>query len=1353
MYTSKLYVIFLLFLLPILGLAQVEETLIAKYGGSSLEANTWHRFSIPLTAETFSTDPATFSGVMANVKLFRIGTEMSNSKDVGGVDEIHIGSRFNSNFDSDNAGWNAAGDGTMEWIAAGGVTGGFLQISDWGTGDYHYAVAPLSWTGDWSDLIGDSLTFYYKTNYPDYTAEIQLSSVPQKRLVLAARQTSIAPGGSIILSVTLSEPTETGLTVNLSSSALSCFISPFSMIIAQNQTFAEFEVIVPEDAEPGCFSVIEATATGYGASRVTLNVQAPPPSTGTLTGHITDATTGAGIPGATVSIAGITTTTDADGAYTIEEIPTNLIKADFDATPRNGTAPLLVQFNDLSDGSTLRLTASADGYSTSETLVTLEPGGTTVRDVSLSPNFTDSELRIVLNWGEQPIDLDLHLDVPGEAGGSPYEIYYSNQGAIDEHPYAILDTDDTNGYGPETVTIAQFVDGRYICYVHNYRNDAPLADCKAVVQIYGKSGLLQSISVPNSGNGVYWYLCDIDGATQQVTVINSIVTERPRLGGVHGMMKLAAKTDQSSIPGITSWAWDFDDDGTVDATTQNPSHTYSEPGQYTVSLTVSDGTTEYTERKENFITVTENTSERSDYRINITGIDISNFPLVRCFTTVTDAVLNMPTENLIIDNFVVTEDGDDVLSLSVNPLSVAAEASADIVFVFDITGSMSDEIETLKERSLAFADSLAARGIDYRLGLVTFSDNVEAIHDFTADANEFKTWISGLVATGGGDTNENALEGIESATRLSFRSNSQRIAILITDADYHEAGESGDGTTDQTTDSIIEVLNDDMITLNVVGPQLNQHKTLADNTGGQYYLIFGDFSDIITRLGDALTKQYVITYVTPNNIADNTWRNVGIEVQKNGGGGFDDGDYFISGSQLVMTPPTILGRKDNTFELQVRVESVSDLGMAYFEIAFDNTKLEALNVFEGDFFDGNGGTGAYVREIKNSTGIIEISASRLASGGSPGVSGSGLLATLAFRVLVDESDCQISFQNLDVRHPDNSALSLTTSGAVVRSFRNGTDSDLLCDFDDDFDIDTRDFAFLATYWKPGNSPAGDVGPADGGVPLLTPLPDTKVNYEDLFVFTRMWNWYHSALYAETGLGKVSSTLSLERTTHADEQLTRYVVQLDNVANLGMGHVTIHYNAGDFDFESAKAGVLLTPDDSDIAFLVEEERLGTLDITFSRLTAVGQPAAINGSGALMTLDFKAKNPAVLNFRVENIDFRTPGNTQIAVSSSIDNTIETDVQVPTVYAMSNYPNPFNSRTTIEFQLPEDQDVTMDVINILGQPVRTVTAQPYKAGVHKLVWDGKNDQDAEVVTGTYFVRMQAGQHQVLRKILYLK
>ena len=48
-------------------------------------------------------------------------------------------------------------------------------------------------------------------------------------------------------------------------------------------------------------------------------------------------------------------------------------------------------------------------------------------------------------------------------------------------------------------------------------------------------------------------------------------------------------TDQSTIPNgntITAWAWDFENDGSIDANTQNPTYNYVAAGTYTVALTV-----------------------------------------------------------------------------------------------------------------------------------------------------------------------------------------------------------------------------------------------------------------------------------------------------------------------------------------------------------------------------------------------------------------------------------------------------------------------------------------------------------------------------------------------------------------------------------------------------------------------------------------------------------------------------------------------------------------------------------------------------------------------------------------------
>ncbi|AKB34214.1 cell surface protein [Methanosarcina siciliae HI350] len=73
-----------------------------------------------------------------------------------------------------------------------------------------------------------------------------------------------------------------------------------------------------------------------------------------------------------------------------------------------------------------------------------------------------------------------------------------------------------------------------------------------------------------------------------------------------GNVPLAVRfTDQSTGSGISSWAWDFDGDGNVDSTEQNPSHTYNSTGAYTVSLSVTGQLGSDSKTKVDYITVRE----------------------------------------------------------------------------------------------------------------------------------------------------------------------------------------------------------------------------------------------------------------------------------------------------------------------------------------------------------------------------------------------------------------------------------------------------------------------------------------------------------------------------------------------------------------------------------------------------------------------------------------------------------------------------------------------------------------------------------------------------------------------------
>jgi hypothetical protein len=87
-------------------------------------------------------------------------------------------------------------------------------------------------------------------------------------------------------------------------------------------------------------------------------------------------------------------------------------------------------------------------------------------------------------------------------------------------------------------------------------------------------------------------------------------------------------------------------------------------------------------------------------------------------------------------------------------------------------------------------------------------------------------------------------------------------------------------------------------------------------------------------------------------------------------------------------------------------------------------------------------------------------------------------------------------------------------------------------------------------------------------------------------------------------------------------------------------------------------------------------------------------------------------------------------------------------------SNYPNPFNPETSIRFSVAKNSLVNIEVFNIKGQKVRSLTNRMYDQGLHRVVWNGKDDKNQSVGSGIYFCKMKVNNHQIkTRKMMLIK
>lgn len=88
-----------------------------------------------------------------------------------------------------------------------------------------------------------------------------------------------------------------------------------------------------------------------------------------------------------------------------------------------------------------------------------------------------------------------------------------------------------------------------------------------------------------------------------------------------------------------------------------------------------------------------------------------------------------------------------------------------------------------------------------------------------------------------------------------------------------------------------------------------------------------------------------------------------------------------------------------------------------------------------------------------------------------------------------------------------------------------------------------------------------------------------------------------------------------------------------------------------------------------------------------------------------------------------------------------------------AVTNYPNPFNAQTRVEFRLAVDGPVELTVFNLLGQSVRLIELGDLTSGTHSWIWDGMMEGGRPAPSGIYFYRISSGASSAMNKMVLLK
>lgn len=233
---------------------------------------------------------------------------------------------------------------------------------------------------------------------------------------------------------------------------------------------------------------------------------------GAIRGTISNAVTGMGINGVKLTVRKgwnmlaadvvVTGTTDASGGYFFE-------------------LPL----------GNYTIHMEREGYVSAHFNVAVTKSGSTGNSV-MTPDGSSAielgDMRIILEWSEEPKDLDSHLWGPTVDGTAMYHTYFHDMSyEVGGVTYAYLDRDDTDYEGPETTTVYDMTaNGVYSFYIHDYTNqDNPystvMANSGAKVRVYMGEELIAQYHIPTSGVGTVWHVFDFDATTGTITGVNA----------------------------------------------------------------------------------------------------------------------------------------------------------------------------------------------------------------------------------------------------------------------------------------------------------------------------------------------------------------------------------------------------------------------------------------------------------------------------------------------------------------------------------------------------------------------------------------------------------------------------------------------------------------------------------------------------------------------------------------------------------------------------------------------------------------------------------------------------------------
>ncbi|OVE74834.1 hypothetical protein BVX97_06125, partial [bacterium E08(2017)] len=263
---------------------------------------------------------------------------------------------------------------------------------------------------------------------------------------------------------------------------------------------------------------------------------------------------------------------------------------------------------------------------------------------------------------------------------------------------------------------------------------------------------------------------------------------------------------------------------------------------------------------------------------SITSLNSLNFPFV--YLNVAAWTNGIFVDTLTATNFIVYEDSvQQTKRLNIlSPSDGGGQRLADIVFIMDNSGSMSDEQAAVESNVVDFVNGLVSEGVDFALGLCRYgqyADNGNPIIEdngiLTTDAKYFKDTVWKRNIDDGG-TEPGYFSMVECTKKFIFRPGAQKIFIIITDEEPDQGG--------ATQQEAIDACRNAGVTLFALTETglFNLFTPITDPTNGECYDIFSDFALILDAIRSYVAQSYLVSYEADDSSASGSSRKVDVVV-------------------------------------------------------------------------------------------------------------------------------------------------------------------------------------------------------------------------------------------------------------------------------------------------------------------------------------------------------------------------------------------------------------------------------------------------------------------------------------------